>query len=402
MIRFTYARVLLLAGLALLAGCSVSGIPGLQGQAKREKALALIVEGNRLTQQGSPLLAMERYDRSAKLYPTAEAFYKMGQIYEAQGKSDPAAAAYNKALELAPDFQEARLSLLALGYKPANYTATPDDLARAKDWSARHATELEPLKIAQATAETTTTAPDLQTQRMEVIDNAADKRMPTLAEVQSVLFAPEPGETEKLPSATQPVYTNENDIILATYPYHYNKAKQLRARQLYDRAADEYKNALLADPKQIDARIELGDMLMGLGRSDAARNQYEKALNDFPNNAIPYYKMGVVYQELKQADRARQLYRQALEKDPKFVKALNNLAVMDMLDKNNDGAAKTLDEAIRIDPNYADAYRNRGIIADMQKNKDLALRCYKRYVELNGQRADQVRQWITDLTNEER
>lgn len=402
--RFTvHARGwLVLAGclITIMSGCTTSGVMAIRSHAQREKALALMDQGTRLEKEGSLLLALERYDRAARQYECPEAYYRQGEIFEAQGKTQAAATAYNKALELAPDYREARLSVLALGYKPLNAAPTAEELSQARDHKERRATEIAQIRARSHDAETTTTAPEvIKGERMEVIEGAGQKRLPTTQEVAAVLFAPEAGE-EKLPSATNPGYANQQDIILATYPYHYQKARAWRARQLYDRAAEEYENALRADPRQIDARIELGDMLMRLGRSDRARFHYEHALQDFPDSPVPLFKLGRYYSELNQPDRARDYYNQALKKDPKYVEAYNNLGVMDMKEEKFVDAAKIFDKIIQLDSNYANAFMNRGIIAsDIEKNKDLALRCFKRYVELNGPRPD-VRRWISDMENE--
>lgn len=398
--RLRAAGVLLAAAL-LLGACSTTGDLAIRRHANREKALVLIDEAQRLENEGSLLMALERYDRAAHLYACPEAYFKEGQVFEAQGKTEAAATAYNKALELAPDFQEARLSALALGYKPQNATPTPEELARAQAWGQQRNAQLAALRAKMPTADTTTTVADIKGQRLEVIEAAVQKRLPTTAEVSSVLFAPEAGEARQL-SATSPVYANEQDIILATYPYHYQKAVALKNRQLYDRAADEYERALQADPKKIQARLELADMLMSkMNRSDRARVHYERAITDFPADPQAYTKMGRYYSDLKQPDRAREFYHKALEKDPKYIDALNNLAVMDMVDKKLAQASQEFDEIIKINPSYANAYLNRGIIAEEnEKNKDLALRCYKRYVELGGSRKSEVSRWITSLESE--
>ena len=48
----------------------------------------------------------------------AEAHYNLGSVYELQGKNDQAAADYRKALELDPQFQDAKSRLTALEAPP--------------------------------------------------------------------------------------------------------------------------------------------------------------------------------------------------------------------------------------------------------------------------------------------
>lgn len=428
---------LLLGGLLLLCACAPQSITrSKERYANREESFKLLDDGKRLEKEGSPMLALERYDRAAKIYETAEAWFLQGRIFESLGKKREAATAYKRALELAPDYQEARLAILALGYAPPGSKPTEQELAQAKVRAGQERPVTQDPKTTDsattdstftdltATTSTSTTSTaavvqsnqesdqadeqkaaspeQIQSERKDVVKEAAQKRMPTETDVRNVLFAAETSQ-EKLPSATKPVYASDQDIILGSYPYHYQKAESLRRRQQYEKAAEEYERAIQADPKQIQALLDLGDLMLRLERAQRARIYYEKAQQSFPESAKPLLKMGNYYMNLKQSDKAREYYRKALDKDPQYVEAYNNLAVLDMQERKYAEATKLLDEIIKLDPTYQNAYLNRGIIAsDVEHDHAAALRNYKKYVELNGPRAAQVRKWVDEIENPER
>jgi tetratricopeptide (TPR) repeat protein len=195
-----------------------------------------------------------------------------------------------------------------------------------------------------------------------------------------------------------------NRIVLTGGPAdHGQEADRLRGQQLREKAVEEYQRAIQADPKKIQARLDLGDTLIRLGRKDSAWVIYHQAAEDFPDSAQPLLKMGNYHHELKQADKAREGYRKALEKDPQCIEASNNLAVLDMEEKNYKEAAKLLDVCIKLKPDYANAYMNRGIIArDVEHDSKVALENYRKYVELKGPRTAQARKWIAELEKKQK
>ena len=138
-------RVSKMAGVAALAalslgGCLRAGKETRERYALRESAFTLIDEGDRLRAEGSPLLALERYNRAARRYESPRAWFQMGRLYEGLERPDEAATAYREALALAPDWREARLAMLALGYE-GETPAEAGEIEAAKAWAATHPIE---------------------------------------------------------------------------------------------------------------------------------------------------------------------------------------------------------------------------------------------------------------------
>jgi tetratricopeptide (TPR) repeat protein len=380
----------LLALAAQVAGCAGSLERQRQADRERERALKLIDEGRALDKNGSPLLALERFNRSTAIHETPAAWFRQGQVFEEKGKPDQAAAAYDRALDLAPDYQEARLAILSLGHAPRGQAPTPQELALA---AARRADQAKRLAAQTRPAGAPGEAPPSQ----EVLDEAAARRLPTLAEVQSAIFSPE-ATRGTLPSAANPIYKPNEDVPLGTYTYHLLKARQLRRRDQAVAAEEEYLRAIETDSSKIEARLELGDMLMQQEHAERALYHYNRAMADFPNSPRPYLRLGIYYAGIHRPDMARRHYQLAIQKDPNFMEAYNNLAVMDMNEGKFADARKVLDDILRRDPTFANAYLNRGIIAsDIDKDRPKALDNFNRYIELNGPRAAEARRWVRDL-----
>lgn len=383
----------LLLCVTAIAGCQTSKELERAKYNKREEALKQLDEGRKLAAT-APVAALARFDRAVKLHPTAEGWYEMGRLYEAMGRRNEAASAYTESLKISPDWREARFALLALGYE-APKPATAGEIQEARRWAATH--PVKPITVARDETETGgLTAEQIQARRQEVLEDAAQNRQPTLAEVEQAIFAPT--RDEQLPSADKPIYSGKEDLVLGSYPYHIDRGRSFAERGQTEQAVDEFQRAMQIDPKQIEPRLALGDMMMKMERYTEAQFHYETARQQFPNSPRPELKLGNLALAMNRRDQAAEDFRRALEKDPKFAEALNNLAFMSMQDKDYTEAARLLDQALSIKPDYPNAILNRGIIAsDVQHDNATALRMYRRYVELDGPRSAEVRRWIKDL-----
>lgn len=397
---FFYLALLLALPLLTSLGCSRGPKKESKRAAyeRREKAFKLIDEGEKLQLADSPNLALQRLNRSVLVKESPKAYYEMGKLFEDADKLDEAATAYQEALDLAPDYSEARYAMLSIGFQPTGYTVTDEDRAIAADMARKRAERLA-ARAAQAAAPVDADAA-ARAQREQILADAAGRRMPTSAEVRAAIFDPKAAREEQLPSAESPEFPADQEIILGSYPYHYRKATRLRDQSQYEKAAEEYDRAMQADPAQIEARLDLGDMMLMTGRSERARYHFERAAEDFPESPRPFLKLGNYYSELASYEQARSMYRKALEKDPNYAEAYNNLAVLSMQERDFNTARALLDQLIEMSPDYANAYLNRGIIAsDMDNDKEAAIRYYNRYLELEGSRSTQVRKWVRELEN---
>jgi tetratricopeptide (TPR) repeat protein len=81
-------------------------------------------------------------------------------------------------------------------------------------------------------------------------------------------------------------------------------------------AADFLKQAVAADPKNVDARLELGRTLYEINDVDGALAETKRLLNDHPNQVDALYNLGAIYANLGKVDLARQYWTQAVATDP--------------------------------------------------------------------------------------
>ena len=124
------------------------------------------------------------------------------------------------------------------------------------------------------------------------------------------------------------------------------------------------------NPKNINAWIDLGNMMMDTRSFQEAIDAYSKALELDPKNVNVRADMGTCYRYIGKPDLAAKEYRKVLEIDPKHLNARKNLAIVLAYDLHDSKeAVKEFEKALEIEPNAPDAGRIR---AEIQKLKAAA------------------------------
>lgn len=380
---------------SILTGCS--GFPPMSEAAReietRDLALQSYDEGTRFAEAGNLELALERFQRAEALGPRPRVLFETGRTLEQLGRPEEALLRYARALKLAPDYQEARLALEQKNLPPpdeATILASPEVF---DEYLAEVERAVEVAVAEAGPSEGPDDAAEALARRREI---AAEERLPTAAEVRAALFPGAPGGAD-VPSAVVPGSALARETILDTYRYHYENGRRYQRGQEYEKAAAEYRLALQADPSRMDARLDLGDCMLRLERWPQAEFHYRTALEEFPDSPRPAFKMGNYHEALRRPDLAREFYRKSLAIDPAHVEALNNLAALEIRDRNHAGAITLLEKAIAADPSYELAWLNLGVSRENSGDRGGALEAYRRYVQLEGEQADQVRVWIQEL-----
>jgi tetratricopeptide (TPR) repeat protein len=114
--------------------------------------------------------------------------------------------------------------------------------------------------------------------------------------------------------------------------------------------------AVKADPKNLNAWIQLGNMTMDMSRFNEAIDAYQKALELDPKNVDVRVDMGTCYKNIGKPDVAVKEYRKALEINPNHPYGHMNLAVVLSGDlKNRAEAIKEFEKYLQVAPNAPNA-----------------------------------------------
>ena len=110
------------------------------------------------------------------------------------------------------------------------------------------------------------------------------------------------------------------------------------------------------DQKNVESRVQLGNLYYDGERYDQAIPWYEQALKLDANNADVSTDLGVSYYQTNQPDRALQQFEHSLTVNPKHVKTLLNIGVVRAFAKQDlEGATKAWKQVVELAPGTQEA-----------------------------------------------
>ena len=136
----------------------------------------------------------------------------------------------------------------------------------------------------------------------------------------------------------------------------------------YDDAAKYFRTSLEADPAAYEPLVNLGGVLLNLGKPDEAYTFNMHAVLQRPQDALANSQMGMTYAALGKADLAVRYLDQARRLDPgHFSHPQLLLAEIYLRRRQNREAALVLDEFLRYHPDWPAAERMREAIRNLRE-----------------------------------
>ncbi len=162
------------------------------------------------------------------------------------------------------------------------------------------------------------------------------------------------------------------------------KTDPARARQLFQQAADDYKDILKSAANSVDVWLRLGLLQRQLEQYDAALASFEQAANADPHNADAFLNQAVLLDALGKRKEAAEAYNKVLGINPENWLALNNLAFIDADTGTNLDQAMTFAERAKKEvPNSPDVSDTLGYVYYQKNLNAEALRIFRQVVQDN-------------------
>jgi protein O-GlcNAc transferase len=131
-------------------------------------------------------------------------------------------------------------------------------------------------------------------------------------------------------------------------------AWQLVAQGKQDQAVKLLRDVIKADPRNADARLLLGSLLMEGGQRAESIAQLGEAVRLLPKSAEAHNALGEAYNTFGEMSKARPEFERAVGLDPRHAQAHVNLAAILLQQGEAQLAVPHLDQAIRLRPAAAD------------------------------------------------
>jgi tetratricopeptide (TPR) repeat protein len=128
--------------------------------------------------------------------------------------------------------------------------------------------------------------------------------------------------------------------------------------------------AVRADPKNVNAWIQLGNMSMDMARYSEAIEAYQKALEIDPRNVDVRVDMGTCYRNTGKPDIALKEYKKALEMNPNHAMGHLNMGIVLAYDINDKAQAiNEFEKYLQFAPNAPNAGQIRQEIEKLKTSK---------------------------------
>jgi Flp pilus assembly protein TadD len=274
----------------------------------------------------------------------AEAWRRLGSVYQAVGNRAAAVASFQKALELFPGYAEAHNDLGIL-------LATGGELDQAVAHF-REASRLAP-------------------QFADPCNNLG------------VVLGMQGKHAEAEVAFQQAVHLRP-----ANAAAHNNLGNTYLERHLAEAAAASYRQALQINPNYAEAHRGLGMALMRQGRLHEAVMSFQQALRLRPNYAEAHNDFGLALTELGHLEDAVANYQQAARLRPNSAAVLTNLGTALRKQGKLADAVASYQEALRCQPNYTDAYNSLGNTLLQMGKCDEAIAHYRQALALRPDHAE--------------
>jgi tetratricopeptide (TPR) repeat protein len=150
---------------------------------------------------------------------------------------------------------------------------------------------------------------------------------------------------------------------------HNNLGIALAAKGRRDEAAAEFQTALRVDPNSAKAHRNLGDLLAASGHAGEALDHFRRATELAPDDGALHYDYGSVLLEAGRPAEAVGEFRAALKTMPNSVEAHNNLGIALGAQGKLDEAIEQFLEALKAKPDSEDARRNLAMALQVRKTR---------------------------------
>jgi tetratricopeptide (TPR) repeat protein len=135
-----------------------------------------------------------------------------------------------------------------------------------------------------------------------------------------------------------------------------NAAPAQTAPALDESRAATLRSAAERDPRDAEARIELGNLYFDSERFEDAVKWYEQAVQVAPQNVNASTDLGISYYYTNQPDRALAQFERSLAIDPNHSKTLLNVGIVRAFGKQDlEGAAKAFQRVLDVAPGSPEA-----------------------------------------------
>jgi len=182
---------------------------------------------------------------------------------------------------------------------------------------------------------------------------------------------------------------NKSIALKPDYADAYNNmGNALKDQGKLDKAIEAYDKALSLKPNNAVIYSNMGNALQDQGKMDKAIEAYNKSIVLKPDYADAYNNMGNALQDQGKLDEAIEAYNKSIALKPDYADTYNNMGTALKDQGKLDEAIEAYNKSIALKPDYAEAYCNKGTTLQVQGKFDEAIEAYNKSIALKPDYAD--------------
>ncbi|HYO67884.1 MAG TPA: tetratricopeptide repeat protein, partial [Archangium sp.] len=314
----------------------------------------LLAEAQTAKKKDSPE-AIDTLNRVLKAQPdSTRAHHALGNVYQAAGKADEAAKAYEAALKADATHLSSAVELAAVELMLRKDAQKGLDAAeRALDEKGQEKAKMSPAELSRAR-----TFKGIALFQLGKLEDA-EKEMRAALEKDS------------------------KSLLLKSY-----LARLLQTQRKFQDALPFYEEVAKAEPQNLEATDGYLSTLVALGKVQDAQKRVEEALKRFKNNARLEYLNGRIDEARDSNTSAEEHYTRAIKADEKLVEAHVALGRFHLRLRRNDQARARFEAAAALAPDNAWVQLGLGELALAEDDTARAQEALERAVSLDAHLAD--------------
>jgi tetratricopeptide (TPR) repeat protein len=166
-------------------------------------------------------------------------------------------------------------------------------------------------------------------------------------------------------------------LVPNSAPAHANRGLVLKELKRFDEAIAGCDKAIALDARYAEAYFNRGAALHELKRFDEALNSYDTAIRLKPGYADAYFNRGVTLHELQRFDAALENYGEAIKLKPDYADAYYNRGTTLHELKRLDEELESYNQALAIKPDHSQTLFARGVASLLRGDFDRGWREYE-------------------------
>ncbi|MGH9430763.1 MAG: tetratricopeptide repeat protein [Terriglobia bacterium] len=336
-------------------------------------------------------VAADEYRSVVRLDPqNAEAYARLGVVYQRLGQWDDSRQSLQKALDLKPGLRDVDVLLAFVDIRLQEYPKAISLLANAL----RNTRDDPPLRLAGG--ERLVDLYFMEGDQAQGVD-AVEKLRQLAPDDPDVLYTASRAYSALWKSVVERMYTKAPN----SYRTHQVLALAAEAKGNYAEAAKEYRIVVKMAPQLPGAHYQLGRMIL---ESDStpqgaahALGEFQKELEVDPIDAPSYDQIGELDLKMHRLDEAEQQLSKAVQLAPSYGDARVGLGKVFMEKKQFQAAAEQLEQATRLAPNNQTAFYELMIADRALGRNDQAKAALAKFEQLREQAKQQESNTLKQL-----